>query len=422
MTISCAMWIACISIPTNTGASSVPSIGRMRRLTASGRLGPEDLGYEMRGRRNGALHAGLRAAQPDLQNFGRGKAGNAISCGLWRSASGALPIDAIRGPGGSGNRAESERSVMSAQTIRPRHSLPVNSDGFTVGMLVAFQMFAGRLSQPVLKLVGLYQELQQARIAVARLGDIMNMPQEPYSLIPARAQNPTQGGARIDLQDLGFRYDDKQPWLYRHMNLALPAGKALAIMGPSGAGKSTLAKLLQGFFLPQEGRILIDGTDLRHLSANELRGHFGVVPQETILFSGTLYDNLLAANPHAGFEDVVTACRMAEIHDFIEGLPGGYQTEVGERGVGLSGGQRQRIAIARALLKRPRVLIFDEATSALDPVTAEHLARTINTLKGAVTMLFIAHQLPKALNIDGVVKIAPRPTVVTEEGRANDAE
>ena len=183
--------------------------------------------------------------------------------------------------------------------------LVMNSDGFTVGMLVAFQMFSGRLSQPVLKLVGLYQELQQARIAVARLGDIMNMPQEPYSLIPARAQNPAQGGARIDLQDLGFRYDDKQPWLYRHMNLALPAGKALAIMGPSGSGKSTLAKLLQGFFLPQEGRILIDGADLRHLSANELRGHFGVVPQETILFSGTLYDNLLAGNPHAGFDDVV---------------------------------------------------------------------------------------------------------------------
>ena len=170
---------------------------------------------------------------------------------------------------------------------------------------------------------------------------------------------------------------------------------------------SALAKLLQGFFLPQEGRILIDGCDLRHLSANELRGHFGVVPQETILFSGTLYDNLLAANPHAGFDDVVTACRMAEIHDFIEGL---------------SGGQRQRIAIARALLKRPRVLIFDEATSALDPATAEHLAKTINTLKGAVTMLFIAHQLPKGLNIDGVVKIAPRPTVVTEEGRVNDAK
>jgi len=296
--------------------------------------------------------------------------------------------------------------------------LVMNSDGFTVGMLVAFQMFAARFSQPVLKLVGLYQELQQARIAIARLGDIMNMPQEPYSMIPARTQNPSQGGARVDLQDIGFRYDEKHPWLYRHMNLGVPAGKAVAIMGPSGSGKSTLAKLLQGFFLSQEGRILIDGTDLRHLSANELRGPFGVVPQETILFSGTLYDNLLAANPHAGFEDIVTACRMAEIHEFIEGLPGGYQTEVGERGVGLSGGQRQRIAIARALLKRPRVLIFDEATSALDPATAEQLAKTINSLKGAVTLIFIAHQIPKNLHVDGVVRIGPKPTVVREQEKS----
>ncbi|MGB0128048.1 MAG: peptidase domain-containing ABC transporter, partial [Rhodocyclaceae bacterium] len=296
-----------------------------------------------------------------------------------------------------------------------------SADGFTVGMLVAFQMFSGRLSQPVLKLVGLYQELQQARIAVLRLGDIFDMPQEPYSLVPARAQPPGQGGARIELQDLGFRYGEDQPWLYRQMHLNVPAGKAIAIMGPSGCGKSTLAKLLQGFHLAQEGRILIDGADLRHLSANELRGHFGVVPQETILFSGTLYDNLIAAHPHASFEDVVTACRMAEIHDFIESLPQGYQTEVGERGVGLSGGQRQRIAIARALLKRPRVLIFDEATSALDGATAEQFARTINGLKGAVTLLFIAHQLPKGLHVDGIVKIAPRPTVVTQESLAQEA-
>ena len=299
--------------------------------------------------------------------------------------------------------------------------LVMNSDGFTVGMLVAFQMFSGRLAQPVLKLVGLYQELQQVRVAILRLGDIMNMPQEPYSLLPARADKPAGRGARIDLQDLGFRYGEDQPWLYRHMNLAVPAGRALAIMGPSGCGKSTLAKLLQGFFLPQEGRILIDGADLRHLSANELRGHFGVVPQETILFSGSLYDNLLAGNPHATFEDVVTACRMAEIHDFIEGLPKGYQTEVGERGVGLSGGQRQRVAIARALIKRPQVLIFDEATSSLDAATAEQLARTVNGLKGAVTLIFIAHQLPKGLHVDGVVKIAPKPTVVQQQVETQDA-
>ena len=203
------------------------------------------------------------------------------------------------------------------------------------------------------------------------------------------------------------------------MRLLIPAGKTVAVMGPSGTGKSTLAKLLQGFYQPQEGRMLIDGVDLRHLAANELRGHFGVVPQETLLFSGTLYDNLLAAAPHAGFDDIVAACRMAEIHTFIETLPRGYQTEVGERGVGLSGGQRQRIAIARALLKRPRVLIFDEATSALDAATAEHLAATINTLKGSVTLLFIAHQLPKGLLVDGVVQLGAAAPAISEAESAN---
>jgi subfamily B ATP-binding cassette protein HlyB/CyaB len=130
-----------------------------------------------------------------------------------------------------------------------------------------------------------------------------------------------------------------------------------------------------------------------------------VVPQETILFSGTLYANLLMANPHATFEQVVHACRMAEIHDVIEQLPQGYQTEIGERGVGLSGGQKPRMAIARALLKQPQILIFDEATSSLDSATAEHFAATINQLRGKVTMLFITHALPKGLQVDEVVRI-----------------
>jgi len=135
-----------------------------------------------------------------------------------------------------------------------------------------------------------------------------------------------------------------------------------------------------------------------------------VVPQETTLFSGTVYENLLAANPHATFEGIVTACKQAEIHETIEGLPQGYQTPLGEHGVGLSGGQRQRIAIARALLKRPKVLIFDEATSNLDQQTAEHFAQTVNQLKGRVTMVFIAHGLPKGLQVDEVVQFGARPS------------
>ncbi|MDO8262398.1 MAG: peptidase domain-containing ABC transporter [Gallionella sp.] len=273
---------------------------------------------------------------------------------------------------------------------------------FTIGMLVAFQMFASRLSQPMLRLVGLWQQFQQANLSVQRMGDIMNAPAEPYSILPTRLR---EGKGQIDIEGLSFRYAENLPFLYEGFNLKVAPGKVIAIMGPSGSGKSTLTKLLQGFYQPAGGTIKIDGNDIRYLSANELRHYFGVVPQETILFSGAIYDNLLMANPHATFEQVVHACKMAEIHSAIEALPQGYQTEIGERGVGLSGGQKQRIAIARALLKQPKILIFDEATSSLDSTTAEHFAATINRLKGKVTMLFITHALPKNLLVDEIVRI-----------------
>jgi ATP-binding cassette, subfamily B, bacterial HlyB/CyaB len=276
---------------------------------------------------------------------------------------------------------------------------------FTVGMLVAFQMFAGKLSQPVLRIVGLWTQFQQASLSVQRLGDVMNAPIEPYSLIPQRAST---GQGKLEIAHLGFRYADDRPLLYSDLNLTVRPGQTLAIMGASGSGKSTLAKLMLGFCQPTQGSIQIDGVDIRNLSANELRAYFGVVPQETILFSGTILANLQAGNPGASLEQVAQAATMAGINDTIEQLPQGYQTEIGERGVGLSGGQKQRLAIARALLKRPKILIFDEATSALDFDTAESFAKTINQLKGKVTMLFITHAMPKALRVDGVLRIDPQ--------------
>jgi len=273
---------------------------------------------------------------------------------------------------------------------------------FTIGMLVAFQMFSGRLSQPMLRLVGLWQQFQQASLSIARLGDLMNAPVEPYSVIPARDK---QRKGEITIDNLAFKYADHLPLVYENLSLAITPGQTIAIMGPSGCGKSTLAKLLQGFYQPSTGRITLDGIDIRYLSANELRSHFGVVPQETTLFSGTIYDNLQMASPSATFEQITAACKMAEIHNVIEALPQGYQTEIGERGAGLSGGQKQRIAIARALLKRPSILVFDEATSALDGPTAEHFAQTINALRGKVTMLFITHGLPKGLQVDAIYRL-----------------
>ena len=295
--------------------------------------------------------------------------------------------------------------------------LVMDNTGFTVGMLVAFQMFAGRMSQPLLRLVGLWQEFQQASVAVQRLGDILNMSVEPHAQIPGREPG-SQG--RLSIVGLAFRYSDGHPWLYRNLSLRLKPGRLTVLMGPSGCGKSTLAKLMLGFYFPQEGHISLDGKDIRHLAANELRSLFGVVPQETVLFSGSLYSNLAMAHPHASFEDVIAACRAAEIHEVIERLPQGYQTEIGERGIGLSGGQMQRVAIARALLKRPKILIFDEAVSNLDQQTAEHFARTINKLKGKVTMLFITHQIPRGLMVDEVIELGgngARQMEIVEEGK-----
>jgi subfamily B ATP-binding cassette protein HlyB/CyaB len=297
--------------------------------------------------------------------------------------------------------------VMTLAILLVGAMLVMQNDGFTVGMLVAFQMFAGRMSQPMLRMVGLWQEFQQANIAVKRLGDMMDMPAEPYALTPSREG---KGEGALDLVNVAFRYSEHHPWLYRNLSMSFKPGRLSVLMGPSGCGKSTLAKLLLGFYQPGDGLIQLDGRDIRFLAANELRQTFGVVPQETVLFSGTVYDNLAMAHPHASFADVIEACKAAEIHDTIEKLPNGYQTEIGERGTGLSGGQRQRLAIARALLKKPRILIFDEAVSNLDQQTAEQFARTVNSLKGKVTMLFITHQVPRGLQVDEVFSFA-RPAV-----------
>jgi subfamily B ATP-binding cassette protein HlyB/CyaB len=293
--------------------------------------------------------------------------------------------------------------------------LVMQGQGFTVGMLVAFQMLSGRVSQPLLRLVGLWQEFQQAAIAVKRLGDIMNVPMEPHAIFPSRE---LAGRGDLAVIDLGFRYDDDTPWLLRGFSMRIRAGTCVAIVGGSGSGKSTLARLLQGFYLPTEGQIRLDGRDIRHLASNELRHHFGVVPQETTLFSGTLYDNLVFSSPLASFQQVVHACKLAGIHDTIEQLPLGYKSEIGEHGAGLSGGQKQRIAIARALLKQPRILIFDEATSNLDQDTAEQFAMTVNQLKGRATLIFITHQVPRRLAVDDFIELdGAHPAPAGEEAQ-----
>jgi subfamily B ATP-binding cassette protein HlyB/CyaB len=239
-------------------------------------------------------------------------------------------------------------------------------------------------------------------VSVRRLGDIMDVPAEPIAAAPARASS---GAGRVVCSGLGFRHDGR-PWLLRETSFTIEPGECVALVGASGTGKSTLARLLLGFYLPTEGRIAIDGVDITHMAANELRGYFGMVPQECRLFSGTLLRNLLDANPAATFADAVEACKAARVHSVIEAMPQGYLSLVGEMGIGLSGGQKQRLAIARALLKRPRVLIFDEATSSLDADLAAALIETINALRGSISILFIAHECPAALRCDRLVRLS----------------
>lgn len=309
-----------------------------------------------------------------------------------------------------GTVANGLEQIMNLLVLALGAYLVMTQPSFTIGMLVAFQMFSSRLSQPMLRLVGLWQQFQQAKLSITRLGDVMNAPTEPYRLTVSRTQ---ASSATVQFGSVSFRYAENLPFLYENLSLTVPEGQLVALMGSSGAGKSTLAKLLQGFYQVNSGSIRIGGIDIRHLSANELRANFGVVPQETVLFSGTILDNLKLANPFATFEQAVAACKMAEIHTAIEALPNGYQTEIGERGAGLSGGQRQRLSIARALLKGPKVLIFDESTSSVDLQTAEQIGRTINALKGKATILFIAHALPRTLQPDQILRIGDKVTALS---------
>jgi subfamily B ATP-binding cassette protein HlyB/CyaB len=249
----------------------------------------------------------------------------------------------------------------------------------------------------LLRLVGLWQQFQQAAIAVRRLADLMDVPAEPQSLTPGRVAS---GPGRIELAGVSFRYADDRPWLYRRLDATIEPGECVVVTGPSGCGKSTLLKLLLGFALPGEGAVRLDGRDTRAFAANELRARFGVVPQETTLFSGTLLDNLQHGNALASFDQVASACRIAGIHATIEALPDGYMSEVGERGAGLSGGQKQRLSLARALLRKPQVLLLDEPFSQLDDDSARAIAAAISRLRGKLTIVIVSHQLPSTLQVD----------------------
>lgn len=261
----------------------------------------------------------------------------------------------------------------------------------SVGALIAFQMLASRAITPALKISSLWQQFQQVGISVRRLGDLMDAPAEPVLQPDKPGLPPLRGHVRFDR--VCFRYQPDSPRVLEEVDFELRPGMTVGIVGRSGSGKSTLAKLLERLYVPESGRVLVDGHDLAQIDPGWLRRQIAVVPQESFLFGGTIRENIAVRNPGAPMARVIAAAELAGAHEFIADLPLGYETPVGERGTALSGGQRQRMAIARALLTDPRILILDEATSALDYESERLIQGNLDRIRQGRSVILIAHRL-----------------------------
>jgi len=271
----------------------------------------------------------------------------------------------------------------------------------SVGQLIAFNMLAARVSGPVLRLVQLWQDFQQAGVSVQRLGDILDTPAEPGH-DRNRGSLPQLAG-RISFDRVTFRYRPDGAEVLRDVSLEIPAGQIIGIVGRSGSGKSTLARLIQRLYVPEAGRVLVDGVDLALVDTAWLRHRVGVVLQDNVLFNRSVRDNIALGDPGLPLEAIVQAAQLAGAHDFILEMAQGYDTLVGEHGSTLSGGQRQRLAIARALATNPRILILDEATSALDYESERILQQNMQAIRRGRTVIVIAHRLSTVRHTDRIV-------------------
>ncbi|NKC13822.1 MAG: ATP-binding cassette domain-containing protein [Gammaproteobacteria bacterium] len=270
----------------------------------------------------------------------------------------------------------------------------------TIGTFVMANTYLMQLYQPLGFFGFVYRELKQAIIDIEKMLQLLDVPQEV-----ADAQNAAQlglKGGEVRFDNVSFRYVDDRPIL-TDVSFNVPAGKMVAFVGSSGAGKSTLSRLLYRFYDVDEGAITVDGQDIRDVSQASLRAVIGTVPQDTVLFNDTIYYNIAYGRPQANAAQIEEAARLASIHDFIMSTPEGYQTMVGERGLKLSGGEKQRVAIARSILKNPRILIFDEATSALDTRTEREIQANLRQLRRGRTTLSIAHRLSTVVDADEIV-------------------
>ena len=283
----------------------------------------------------------------------------------------------------------------------------VMAGNLSVGQLVAFNMLAGQVTQPVLRLVNLWRTFQEAKLSVDRLGDLLNTPAEPAFNLNRTTLAKVQG--EIEFDRVSFRYQADGSDVLKQVSFRIAAGQRVGIVGASGSGKSTLMKLVQRLYVPESGRVLVDGIDTSQVEPSWLRQQIGFVLQESFLFNGTIAENIAMPLAGATREAVEQAAELAGAHEFIRELPEGYDTQVGERGSSLSGGQRQRVAVARALISQPRILIFDEATSSLDYEAERRILENLDRISQGRTVLMIAHRLSVVRDCDLIL--------VMEQGR-----
>ena len=294
----------------------------------------------------------------------------------------------------------------------------------SLGQLIAFRIISGYVTQPMLRLSGIWQNIQELKVSFERLADVVDTPEESNLDDKQKIPLPPVDG-RVVFENVSFAFPGTSTQVLQNISLDVPAGMFVGIVGQSGSGKSTLTKLLSRLYAPSQGRVLMDGYDIDKVELYSLRRQIGIVPQEPLLFSGTVAENIALTDPDATSDSIVEAATLACAHEFIMELPSGYSTNVGERGAGLSGGQRQRIALARTLLSRPKMLVLDEATSALDYDTERRVCNNLLENLRHCTVFFITHRLSTIRRADqivmmhqgAVVEIGTHDELIARKGR-----
>jgi subfamily B ATP-binding cassette protein HlyB/CyaB len=384
-------WIVLGAFPFYVGISAGATPFFRRRLDEKFRRGAENQAFLVESV-NGVETLKAMAVEPQMQRRWEEQLAGYVAASFRVTSLGNTASQAV----------QLISKVVTALTLYFGARLVIEGS-LSVGELVAFNMLAGRVTQPVLRLAQMWQDFHQARLSVQRLGDILNTMPEP-SFNPARATLPAIRGD-VAFEHVTFRYRIDGAEVLSDVSFQVPAGQIVGIVGPSGSGKSTLAKLIQRLYVPEGGRVFVDGVDLAMVDTAWLRRQVGVVLQDNVLFNRSVRDNIALADPAISIDRVIAAARLAGAHEFILEMPEAYDTIIGERGSSLSGGQRQRIAIARALVMDPRILLFDEATSALDYASERVIQSNMQQIAHGRTVFIIAHRLSTVRHTDRILTI-----------------